>query len=319
MEKISIIVPCYNEADTIPIFYKSITDITKTMNNVEFEYIFVSDGSSDGTLDVIKNFAESDNTVKYISFSRNFGKESAMYAGMKYASGDYIAIMDVDLQDPPELLPDMYDGIKNEGYDCVASRRINRKGEAKIRSFFARCFYRMINHISQTEIVDGARDFRMMSRQMTESILSLSEYNRFSKGIFSWVGYDTKWLEYENVERSAGETKWSFWKLFKYSVDGIVGFSTVPLAISSFFGVMLFLISIAGIIFVAVRQWIWGGSAYGWASTICILLLISGIQLFCTGVLGQYLAKAYLETKHRPIYITKETNIRESTEDEKHI
>ena len=310
MDKISIIVPCYNEQEAIPIFYREITKTAEGMQPVDFEFIFVNDGSKDDTLSVMKELASQDSRVKYISFSRNFGKESAMYAGMDYALGDYVVIMDVDLQDPPWLIPEMYKSIREDGYDCVASRRVTRTGEAKIRSFFARCFYKLINRISETEIVDGARDFRMMSRQMTDSILSLTEYNRFSKGLFSWVGFKTKWLEYENAERAAGETKWSFWGLFKYSLDGIIGFSTVPLAISSFVGMLLFIMAIAGIVFVAIRQLIWHESAYGWASTICILLLISGIQLFCTGILGQYLAKTYLETKRRPIYIAKETNMK---------
>ena len=266
MDKISIIVPCYNEQEAIPIFYREITKTAEGMQPVDFEFIFVNDGSKDDTLSVMKELASQDSRVKYISFSRNFGKESAMYAGMDYALGDYVVIMDVDLQDPPWLIPEMYKSIREDGYDCVASRRVTRTGEAKIRSFFARCFYKLINRISETEIVDGARDFRMMSRQMTDSILSLTEYNRFSKGLFSWVGFKTKWLEYENAERAAGETKWSFWGLFKYSLDGIIGFSTVPLAISSFVGMLLFIMAIAGIVFVAIRQLIWHESAYGWAS-----------------------------------------------------
>lgn len=234
-----------------------------------------------------------------------------MYAGMEHASGDYIVIMDVDLQDPPSLLPQMYHLMKEEGYDCVASRRVNRVGEAKIRSFFARCFYKLINHISKTEIVDGARDFRMMTRQMTESILRLCEYNRFSKGIFSWVGFETKWLAYENVKRSAGETKWSFWKLFKYSIDGIVAFSTAPLAMASLIGLVFCLLSVVGIIVTIIRQLVWGVSAYGWSSMVCILLLVGGVQLFCMGILGQYLSKTYMEVKHRPIYIVKEQRLQD--------
>ena len=316
MDKISVIVPCYNEQEAVRVFYEAVTAVAARISGAEFEYVFVNDGSKDKTMDVIKELASKDSRVKYVSFSRNFGKESAMYAGMEYASGDYVAIMDVDLQDPPELLVDMYRDLKSGEYDCVASRRVDRKGEAKIRSFFARCFYKLINKISQTEIADGARDFRMMTRQMTQSILSLCEYNRFSKGIFAWVGYNVKWLEFENRERVAGETKWSFWKLFKYSIDGIVGFSTMPLTIAAFMGMLLFVISLVGIIFIIVRQLVWGGSAYGWSSTICILLLISGIQLFCIGILGQYLAKTYLEVKKRPIYIAKETNIEKFTQAE---
>ena len=309
MDKISIIVPCFNEEQAIPIFYQEITKTSAAMTDAEFEYIFVNDGSRDKTEKVIRSLANDDKRVKYISFSRNFGKEGAMYAGMEYATGDYIVIMDVDLQDPPALLPEMYKTLRSGDYDCVATRRVDRKGEAKIRSFFASAFYKLINHISQTEIVDGARDYRMMSRRMVDSILSMCEYNRFSKGIFSWVGYNTKWIGYENINRSAGETKWSFWKLFKYSIDGIVGFSTAPLALSSLMGIILFLVSIVGIIFVIVRQLIFGGSAYGWTSMICVILLVGGLQLLSIGILGQYLAKTYLETKNRPIYIVKDTNI----------
>ncbi len=309
MDKISVIVPCFNEEQAIPIFYREITKISAGMNGVEFEYVFVNDGSKDKTEQVIRGLAERDKTVKYISFSRNFGKESAMYAGMENASGDYVVIMDVDLQDPPALIPEMYEAVKSGGYDCAATRRVDRKGEARIRSLFARAFYKLINHISQTEIVDGARDFRLMSRRMVDSILSMCEYNRFSKGIFSWVGFETKWIGYENINRSAGETKWSFWKLFKYSIDGIVGFSTAPLALSSLMGIILFFISIVGIIFIIVRQLLYGGSAYGWPSMICVILLVGGLQLLSIGILGQYLSKTYLETKRRPIYIIKETNI----------
>lgn len=309
MDKISVIVPCFNEEQAIPIFYREITKISAGMSGVEFEYVFVNDGSKDKTEQVIRGLAERDKVVKYISLSRNFGKESAMYAGMENASGDYVVIMDVDLQDPPALIPEMYEAVKSGGYDCAATRRVNRNGEARIRSFFARAFYKLINHISQTEIVDGARDFRLMSRRMVDSILSMCEYNRFSKGIFSWVGFETKWIGYENINRSAGETKWSFWKLFKYSIDGIVGFSTAPLALSSLMGIILFFISIVGIIFIIVRQLLYGGSAYGWPSMICVILLVGGLQLLSIGILGQYLSKTYLETKRRPIYIIKETNI----------
>lgn len=309
MDKISVIVPCFNEEQAIPIFYREITKISAGMSSVEFEYVFVNDGSKDKTEQVIRGLAERDKAVKYISLSRNFGKESAMYAGMENASGDYVVIMDVDLQDPPALIPEMYEAVKSGGYDCAATRRVNRKGEARIRSLFARAFYKLINHISQTEIVDGARDFRLMSRRMVDSILSMCEYNRFSKGIFSWVGFETKWIGYENINRSAGETKWSFWKLFKYSIDGIVGFSTAPLALSSLMGIILFFVSIVGIIFIIVRQLLYGGSAYGWPSMICVILLVGGLQLLSIGILGQYLSKTYLETKRRPIYIIKETNI----------
>ena len=310
MTMISVIVPCYNEEQAIPIFYREIIKTASEMPNVSFEFIFVNDGSKDETENVIRALAENDDRVKYISFSRNFGKEGAMYAGMQHSSGDFIVIMDVDLQDPPALIPRMYDDIKSGNYDCIATRRVNRSGEAPIRSAFARAFYKLINHISQTEIVDGARDFRMMSRRMADSILSMCEYNRFSKGIFSWVGFNTKWIGYENINRSAGETKWSFWKLFKYSIDGIVGFSTAPLALSSLMGIILFFISIVGIIFIIVRQLLYGGSAFGWPSMICVILLVGGLQLLSIGILGQYLSKTYLETKRRPLYIIKDTNIR---------
>lgn len=307
-ELISIIVPCYNEQAAIPFFYKEIDRISQVMKEeTDFELLFVDDGSKDGTMAVLRELAANDKRVRYVSFSRNFGKEAAMYAGLENARGDLVAILDADLQDPPSLLPEMYASIKNDGYDSVATRRSTRKGEPKLRSFFARVFYKLMNRISKTELVEGARDFRLMTRQMVDSVLSVCEYNRFTKGIFTWVGYKTRWIEYENVERVAGETKWSFWKLFKYSLECIMAFSTVPLALSSFFGILFSLVAVIGIVFVIVRQAVWGGSAYGWASTVCIILFVAGIQLFCIGILGQYLAKTYLETKKRPIYIAKET------------
>ena len=273
---------------------------------VAFEFLFVDDGSGDNTLNAFRALRERDPRVHYISFSRNFGKESAMFAGMEAAQGDYVAIMDVDLQDPPSLLPEMLRGIEEDGYDCVATRRVTRKGEPKVRSFFARAFYRLINKISKTEIVDGARDFRLMTRQMVDSILSLKEVSRFSKGIFSWVGYRTKWLEYENVERVAGETKWSFWKLLIYSIDGIIGFSTAPLAIASVVGVLFCILAFVLILYFFLKTLIWGDPVAGFPAMICIVLLLGGIQLFCVGILGQYLSKTYLETKKRPIYIARE-------------
>jgi glycosyltransferase involved in cell wall biosynthesis len=274
---------------------------------VDFEYIFVNDGSRDKTLEIARDLSQKDKRVRYVSFSRNFCKEAAILAGLEYSVGDYVAIMDADLQDPPKLLLEMYDGIKNEGYDCVATRRVSRKGEPPIRSFFAKCYYRLINKISKTEIVDGARDYRLMSRQMVNSILELKEYNRFSKGIFSWVGYETKWLEYKNVERVAGTTKWSFWKLFLYSLESIVAFSTVPLAIASIMGLLFFLVSVIMIIFIIVKTLTIGDPVAGWPSLVCIIFFVSGVQLFSIGVIGQYLSKLYLEVKNRPVYIVKET------------
>ena len=309
MKLLSVVVPCFNEQDAIPIFYKKILEISEKMKeNVDFVFIFVDDGSADKTFKVLKELSLKDDRVKYVSFSRNFGKESAIYAGLNKSKGDFVAIMDADLQDPPELLLDMYDGIVKESYDCVATRRVTRKGEPPVRSFFARCFYWFINKISKTEIVDGARDYRLMTRQMVNSILNLKEFNRFSKGIFSWVGFKTKWLEYENVERVAGETKWSFWKLLLYSLDGIVAFSTAPLAIASVIGFVLCLLALIFVCIIIAKTLIWGDPVGGYPSTICVIMFIGGIQLFCIGILGQYLAKTYLETKDRPIYIVKEEN-----------
>ena len=309
MSLMSLVVPCYNEQESIPLFYKEIKRIKNNFeDSIEIEIIFVDDGSKDNTLQVVRELSTKDEMVKYISFSRNFGKESAMYAGLEKSKGEFIAILDVDLQDPPELLIDMYKGITEEGYDCVATRRVTRKGEPPIRSFFARCFYLLINKISNTEIVDGARDYRLMTRQMVDSILKMNEYNRFSKGIFSWVGYKTKWLEYENVKRVAGETKWSFWKLLIYSLDGIVAFSTTPLAIASIMGIMLFLVALVFVGIIVVKTLVWGEPVSGYPSLMCTIMFIGGIQLLCIGILGQYLSKTYLETKKRPIYIVKEEN-----------
>lgn len=307
MDKISVVVSCYNEQEALPLFYEEITKVASQIKEAEFEFIFVNDGSKDKTLEVIKSFREKDERVKYISFSRNFGKESAMYAGLKKSTGNYVSIMDADLQDPPKLLIEMYDTLKRKEYDCVATRRVTRKGEPPIRSFFARMFYKLINKISKTEIVDGARDFRLMTRQMVDAILSIEEYNRFSKGIFGWVGFNTKWIEYENVERAAGETKWSFWKLFKYSIDGIIAFSTAPLVISTIMGILFCFIAFILIVFIVVRTLIYGDPVSGWPSMTCIILFVGGIQLFCIGIIGQYLSKTYLEVKKRPIYIIKET------------
>lgn len=307
-EKISVIVSCYNEQESIPYFYEEITKISKKMKDLDFEYLFVNDGSKDNTLKIVKELAEKDDRVKYVSFSRNFGKEAAMYAGLKYADGDYITLMDADLQDPPALLPEMYRLIKEEGYDSVGTRRVTRKGEPPIRSFFARCFYKLINKMSKVEMVDGARDYRLMTRQVVDSITSLEEYNRYSKGLFSFVGYNIKWLEYENIERVAGETKWSFWKLFKYAIEGIVAFTTVPLSMASIFGILFCFFALVAIILIIIRTCCFGDPVAGWPSLVCIILMVSGVQLLCLGIMGQYLAKTYLETKKRPVYIVKETN-----------
>lgn len=310
MKKISVIVPCYNEQEAIPFFYDEIVKISKIMeNDAEFEYLFINDGSKDKTIDVLRELAKKDERVKYVSFSKNFGKEAAMYAGLEKSSGDYIAVMDVDLQDPPELLVQMFQDLESGEYDCVATRRVSRKGEPPIRSLFAKLFYSMINKISKTEIVDGARDYRLMTRQMVDAILEVKEYNRFSKGIFSWVGFNTKWLEYENVERRAGETKWSFWKLLKYSLDGIVAFSTVPLSIASVLGLLLCFIAFVLIIVIVVKTLAFGDPVACYPSLMCVILFVGGVQLFCMGILGKYLSKTYLETKKRPIYLVKEENI----------
>ena len=306
MDKISFVVPCYNEQDTITFFYKEICKAFKQIPEITMELIFVDDGSHDSTLKIINKISKENDNVKYISFSRNFGKEAALIAGLKHATGDYVGVIDVDLQDPPTLINEMYKILKTKECDCVATKRVDRNNEPLIRSFFARLFYKLINKISHTEIVDGARDFRLMTKQMTNSILSIVEYNRFSKGIFSWVGFKTKWLEYKNLDRSAGTTKWSFWKLTLYAIDGMVAFSTAPLAISSIVGILFCLVSLFIILFIIVRTAIFGDPVSGWPSTICIIFLVGGLQLFCLGILGQYLAKTYLETKNRPHYIIKE-------------
>ena len=308
---ISVIVPCYNEQEVLRLFYDEISSVAGKMSAYDFEFIFVNDGSRDNTLNICKELAAKDERVKYISFSRNFGKEAGIYAGFEKAKGDLVCMMDADLQDPPSLLPEMVKVIEEEGYDSVATRRVTRKGEPPIRSFFAGMFYKLMNKISKTEIVDGARDYRLMTRQFVNSLLSLGEYNRFSKGLFGWVGYQTKWLEYENVERAAGETKWSFWKLLLYSIEGIMAFSTVPLAISAVMGILFCAMAFVLILFIIVKTLAFGDPVAGWPSTACIILFVGGVQLFCVGILGQYLAKTYLEVKGRPIYICKETNIEE--------
>ena len=308
---ISVIVPCYNEQEVLHMFYDEMSRVAGLMTDYNFEFIFVNDGSRDNTLNICKELAAKDERVKYISFSRNFGKEAGIYAGFEKSKGDLVCMMDADLQDPPALLPEMVKAIEEEGFDSVATRRVTRKGEPPIRSFFARMFYKLMNKISKTEIVDGARDYRLMTRQFVNSLLDLGEYNRFSKGLFGWVGYKTKWLEYENVERAAGETKWSFWKLLMYSIEGIMAFSTVPLAISAVMGILFCAIAFAMIVFIIAKTIMFGDPVAGWPSTACIILFVGGVQLFCVGILGQYLAKTYLEVKGRPIYICKETNIGE--------
>ena len=308
---VSIIVPCYNEEAALPYFLEAIRKTEAEMTaawGCTFEVVFVDDGSRDGTLEALRAAAREDPGIRYLSFSRNFGKEAAMYAGLQHARGEYVAIMDADLQHPPEMLKAMYQGLESGAYDCVAARRESRKGEPRVRSFFARCFYKLINRISDTEIVDGACDFRMMRRRMVDAILSLGEYNRFSKGIFGWVGFRTQWLPYENVERVAGETKWSFWKLLLYSLQGIVGFSTVPLALASVLGVVLCIFSGIMVAYIIIKTLHFGDPVSGWPSLACMVMFMGGIQLFCIGILGQYLAKTYLETKRRPIYILAETD-----------
>ena len=309
MDKITIAVPCYNEEQALPPFFAEVTKVAGEMPYVEFEFLFINDGSRDKTMEVIKELAARDARVKYVSFSRNFGKEAGIYAGLENASGDYVVIMDADLQDPPALLPEMYRAVTEEGYDCVGSRRVTRKGEPPIRSFFARMFYKIINKMSDAEIVDGARDFQMMNRTVVNAILSMGEYNRFSKGIFGWIGFKKKWLEYENIERVAGETKWSFWGLFLYALQGIIAFSTAPLVLSSVFGLLCCTLAFIMIIVVIIRTLVFGDPTAGWPSLVCIMLLLSGIQMLCIGIVGQYLAKTYLETKNRPIYLVRETNV----------
>ncbi len=303
---LSIVVPCYNEEEAAPIFYKTVHEMEDKLPSVDLEFVFVDDGSKDDTLQVIKDLRSQDERVDCVSFSRNFGKEAGIYAGLEKAKGDYVVIMDVDLQDPPALLPEMLDYIESGEYECVATRRVDRKGEPPIRSWFARKFYKLMNKISSTDVVDGARDYQMMTRKVVEAILSMGEYNRFSKGIFGWVGFKRKWLEFENVERVAGETKWSFWKLFIYAIDGIVAFSTAPLILASVFGSIMCLVAFLFIVIIIVRTLVFGDPTSGWPSMVCIILLVSGIQLLCLGIQGQYMAKMYLETKKRPIYLVQE-------------
>ena len=304
--EISIVIPCFNEEEAIPIFYEETLKVLKTMQFSSFEFVFIDDGSSDRTLEVLKEISAKDKSVHFVSFSRNFGKEAALYAGLSKANGDFISVMDVDLQDPPSLLPQMLEAILKEGYDCAATRRVTRKNEPPVRSFFARKFYKIMGKLSDVPVVDGARDFRLMTKKYKDAVLSLLERNRFTKGIFPWVGFKTKWFAYENVERVAGKTKWSFWKLFLYSIDGIIGFSTKPLAFSAVAGILSLAVTFVLIILIAVRRLVFGDPVQGWASLVCFITFFSGLQLFCTGISGLYISKIYTEVKHRPIYIIKE-------------
>ena len=310
-ELISVVVPCYNEQEVLPLFYDEIIRVTNEMkeqhSHLSFEFLFINDGSKDNTLQMLRELSLKDNRVRYVSFSRNFGKEAGMVAGLENAKGDYVVILDADLQHPPKFIPQMYEYVSSGEYDCASTRRISRKGEPKLLSFFARMFYKVINKISQTEIVDGAQDFRFMTRQMVDAILAMPEYNRFSKGIFSWVGFSTKYIEYENVERAAGTTTWSFWKLFMYSLEGIFAFSTAPLAISSFLGILFCIVAFIMIVIIIIKTLIWKDPVAGYPSTICVIFFIGGLQLFCMGILGQYISKTYLEVKSRPKYLIKET------------
>lgn len=308
MKKVNLIVPCYNEAEALPLFKNELNKVIQTLDQYTFEILLVNDGSTDTTLSVMKEICDTDSHYKYISFSRNFGKEAAMYAGFCNSDGDYAAIMDADMQDPPALLPDMLHCLETEDYDSVATRRVSRIGEPKIRSFFARNFYKLINKISDADVVDGARDFRLMKREMVNSIVAMCEYNRFSKGIFGWIGFKTKWLEYENVNRIAGETKWSFWGLFKYAVDGIINFSETPMSLASGLGIFLTIFSFLMVIFIIIRKEIFGDPVAGWPSLACIIIFIAGLQFLCMGIMGKYIAKTYLEVKNRPHYIVSETN-----------
>ena len=306
MKRISLVVPCYNEEEALPLFYRAADEVARSMPEQVFEFLFVDDGSTDKTLALLREYRAKDERVRYLSFSRNFGKEAALYAGLEASTGDYVAVMDADMQDPPSLLPEMYALVRSGEFDCAATRRVSRAGEPPVRSFCARMFYALIRHISSTEIVDGARDFRLMTRQMTDAVLQMGEYNRFSKGIFGWVGFRTKWLEYENVQRAAGQTKWSFWKLFIYSLEGITAFSTAPLAMAAVLGIVFCAVSFLAVCAIVVRTLVWGDPVSGWPSLACIMFFVGGVQLLCTGIVGQYLAKTYLETKRRPLYLIKE-------------
>ena len=309
MEKCSIVVPCYNEQEALPIFYEEMEKVIASMKELEFEYVFVDDGSSDETLAILRVLASQDEKVHYVSFSRNFGKEAGILAGLTESVGDYVVIMDADLQDPPELLPEMYRAVKEEGYDCAATRRVNRKGEPPIRSFFAKLFYKIMNRIAKVNMMDGARDYRFMKRVMVDAILSMKEYHRFSKGIFGWVGFKTKWIDFTNRERVAGKTKWSFTSLFKYSIEGMVAFTTAPLEWASFVGLFFCFAALLLLIFLFVRALLFGDPVMGWPSLACMITFFAGLQLFVSGIIGMYLAKAYNEIKGRPVYIVREKKV----------
>lgn len=305
-KKISIVVPCFNEEDAVPLFYEETLKVLKSMSLSAYEFVFVDDGSADKTADILRSLCEKDDSVHFVSFSRNFGKEATLFAGLCKAKGDFIAVMDADLQDPPSLLPKMLLAIETEGFDCAATRRVTRKNEPPVRSFFARLFYKIMGNLSDIPVMDGARDFRLMTRKYKNAVISLMERNRFTKGIFPWVGFKTKWFSYENIERAAGKTKWSFWKLFLYSIDGIIGFSTKPLAFSAVAGVLAIFVSIVLVALIAIRRLVFGDPVQGWASTVCIIVFLSGVQLSSSGIIGLYISKIYTEVKQRPIYIVKE-------------
>ena len=308
MKKISIVVPCYNEEESLPIFYEEVSKVcTKMKNKAEFEFVFVNDGSKDETLEILRTLAQKDKRVKYISFSRNFGKEAGMLAGLEHSTGDYVTTMDADLQDPPTLLEEMFDTLEEGKYDCVATKSTNRKGYSFFRKLFTKWFYTIISKVSSTEMVPGARDFRLMTRKMVDAVISMKEYNRYSKGLFSFVGFETKWIEFEIEDRVAGNTKWNFWKLFSYALEGIIAFSTKPLILAALIGIIFCLVSFVLIIVIVIKTLVWGDPVNGWPSMVCIMFMVGGLQLFCTGIIGEYLAKTYLEAKRRPIYIIKET------------
>lgn len=309
MKKLSIVVPCWNEEGALPIFFDAMKKIEKTLQKrVEIEYVLVNDGSKDRTLEIFRELHQKDSRIHYFSFSKNFGKEAAMYAGLEHATGDYVVLMDVDLQDPPELLPVMLDGIEKEGYDCIATKSTSRHGYSFLRKTFTKWFYKIVTKVSKTEMIPGARDFRMMKRVMVDAFVDLREYNRYTKGLFSFVGFDTKWIEYENRDRTVGKSRFDFKWLFSYGIEAIVSFSTAPLVVAAFIGVLFCLIAFVMIVIIIVKTLVWGDPVSGWPSLVCILFLVSGIQLFCTGIIGEYLAKTYLETKKRPLYILKETD-----------